>query len=78
MCLRLEESLEDKRDTLTSTAEDGCDATLQLANGADLNRVLNDVKGNVDAITTFPTETEKPIYRAFSTGNVMTMALIRY
>ena len=79
MCLRLEESLEgiENIDTLTSTArEGGCDATLQLANGADLNRVLNDVKGNVDAITTFPTETEKPIYRAFSsTGNVMTMAL---
>ena len=54
-------------DSLTSTArEGGCDATVQLANGADLNRVLNDVKGNVDAITTFPTETEKPIYRAFS------------
>ncbi|MEK9586751.1 MAG: efflux RND transporter permease subunit, partial [Halieaceae bacterium] len=79
VCLRLEESLEgiENIDTLTSTArEGGCDATLQLANGADLNRVLNDVKGNVDAITTFPTETEKPIYRAFSsTGNVMTMAL---
>jgi len=79
VCLRLEESLEgiENVDTLTSTArEGGCDATLQLANGADLNRVLNDVKGNVDAITTFPAETEKPIYRAFSsTGNVMTLAL---
>ncbi|MEC8804568.1 MAG: efflux RND transporter permease subunit, partial [Pseudomonadota bacterium] len=79
VCLRLEESLKgiENIDTLTSTArEGGCDATVQLANGADLNRVLNDVKGNVDAITTFPTETEKPIYRAFSsTGNVMTMAL---
>ena len=79
VCLRLEESLEgvENIDTLTSTArEGGCDATVKLANGADLNRVLNDVKGNVDAITTFPTETEKPIYRAFSsTGNVMTMAL---
>ena len=79
VCLRLEESLEgvENIDTLTSTArEGGCDATLQLANGADLNRVLNDVKGNVDAITTFPTETEKPIYQAFSsTDAVMTMAL---
>ena len=79
VCLRLEEALEgiENIDTLTSTArEGGCDSTVQLANGADLNRVLNDVKGNVDGITTFPTETEKPIYRAFSsTGNVMTLAL---
>ncbi len=79
VCLRMEEALEgiENIDTLTSTArEGGCDATVELANGADLNRVLNDVKGNVDAITTFPAETEKPIYRAFSsTGNVMTLAL---
>ena len=51
-------------------------ATLQLTSGADLNRALNDIKGKVDAITTFPAETEKPIVRAFSSmGNVMTLAL---
>ena len=62
---------------LSSTArEGGCDATLELATGADLNRVLNDIKGKIDAITTFPLETEKPIVRAFtSSGNVMTLAL---
>ncbi len=79
VCLRVEEALEgtENIDQLTSTArEGGCDATVQLASGADLNRVLNDVKGRVDAITTFPAETEKPIIRSFSsTGNVMTMAL---
>ena len=79
VCLRLEEALEttENIDRLTTTArEGGCDATVQLAQGADLNRLLNDVKGNVDAITTFPLETEKPIIRAFSSiGNVMTMAL---
>ena len=48
----------------------------EVGGGADLNRVLNDIKGKVDAISTFPTETEKPIVRAFnSSGNVMTMAL---
>lgn len=79
VCLRIEEALEgtENIDVLTSTArEGGCDATIQLANGADLNRVLNDVKGRVDAITTFPAETEKPIVRSFSsTGRVMTLAL---
>lgn len=79
ICLRLEEALEGAEDIeeLTSTArEGGCDATLQLTSGADLNRVLNDVKGKVDAITTFPTETERPIVRAISaTGKVMTLAV---
>ena len=79
VCLRIEEALEgaENIERLTSTArEGGCDATLELSSGADLNRVLNDVKGKVDAVTTFPAETEKPIVRAFSaSGNVMTMAL---
>lgn len=79
VCLRLEEALEAAEDidrTTTTAREGGCDMTLQLANGADLNRVLNDIKGKVDAISTFPTETEKPIVRAFtSSGNVMTLAL---
>jgi multidrug efflux pump subunit AcrB len=79
VCLRIEEALEGAEDIerLTSTArEGGCDATVELTSGADLNRVLNDIKAKVDAITTFPTETEKPIVRAFSaSGNVMTLAL---
>lgn len=79
ICLRIEEALEGQEniERLTSTArEGGCDATVELTSGADLNRLLNDVKGKVDAITTFPTETERPIVRAFSaSGNVMTLAL---
>ncbi len=79
VCLRIEEALEGAEDIeqMTTTArEGGCDATLQLTTGADLNRALNDIKGKIDAITTFPTETEKPIVRAFSnSGNVMTLAL---
>ena len=79
VCLRLEEALDSAEDIeeMTSTArEGGCDVTLELTSGADLNRVLNDVKGKVDAITTFPIETEKPIVRAFSaTGSVIAIAL---
>ena len=79
VCLRLEEALESAEniEQMTATArEGGCDATLELSGGAELNRVLNDVKGKVDAITTFPAETEKPIVRAFSaTGTVLSLAL---
>ncbi|MCY4357970.1 MAG: efflux RND transporter permease subunit [Gammaproteobacteria bacterium] len=79
VCLRVEEALEgaENVDELTSTArEGGCDATVRLAIGAELNRVLNDVKGRIDGITTFPAETEKPVVRAISSiGNVITLAL---
>jgi len=79
ICLRLEEALEsaENLERMTSTArEGGCDMTLELATGAELNRVLNDVKGKVDAISTFPLETERPIVRAFSaTGTVLSLAL---
>lgn len=79
ICLRLEEALESAEniEQMTSTArEGGCDATLELAGGADINRVLNDIKGKVDAIATFPQDAEKPIVRAFSaTGTVLSLAL---
>jgi len=80
VCLRIEQALENAEglQRLTTTArEGGCDATVELTSAADLNRSLNDVKGKIDAITTFPAETEKPIVRAFSnSGEVMTIALI--
>jgi len=80
VCLRIEEALEGAEGVqrLTTTArEGGCDATVELMGDADLNRSLNDVKAKIDAITTFPAETEKPIVRAFSSsGNVMTIALV--
>lgn len=79
VCLRLEEAFEtlENLETKTTTArEGGCDATLMVDMSADLNRVLNEVKGNVDGITTFPAETEKPIIRAFSaTGQVISLSL---
>ncbi|PCH61822.1 MAG: cobalt-zinc-cadmium resistance protein [SAR86 cluster bacterium] len=79
VCLRLEEALDSAEniERITSTArEGGCDVMLELTTGAELNRVLNDIKGKVDAITTFPAETEKPIVKAFSaTASVITLAL---
>lgn len=37
--------------------------TIELDLGADARRVADEVKNNVDAITTFPIDTEKPIVR---------------
>ena len=65
VCLRIEESLQstDHIEQMTSRASEGmCTVNLQIEQGAELNRVLNEVKSNVDGISTFPEETEKPAY----------------
>ena len=48
VCLRIEEALEgaENIERLTSTArEGGCDATLELSSGADLNRCIERCEG---------------------------------
>lgn len=79
ICLALEEGLEtvENIERITSTAREGaCSATVEVAAGADLNRVLNDVKSAVDSIVTFPADIEKPIVASFSpSSTVMSLAL---
>lgn len=79
VCLALEEALEtlENVERMTSTAREGaCSATVEVASGADLNRVLNDVKSAVDGIVTFPADIEKPIIASFSpSSTVMSLAL---
>ena len=49
-------------DRLRSTASEGaCLVTVELFESADTSRALDDVKNRVDAIDTFPEETEQPI-----------------
>jgi len=80
VCLHLEEALENVENIqrMTSTArEGGCAATLQLEGGADLNRVLNDVKSTIDGIVTFPDDIEEPTVASFSpVSTVMSLALV--
>lgn len=79
ICLALEEALEtvENVERMTSTAREGaCSATVEVASGAELNRVLNDVKSAVDAIVTFPADIEQPIIASFSpSSTVMSLAL---
>ena len=66
VCVRIEEAIQgvDGIKEITSTAAEGMGSVLiELELGADARRVLDDVKGRVDAIDTFPEETEKPIIR---------------
>ena len=64
VCIRVEEALEglDSIDRLTANAVEGaCSVFVEVLDDADLSTALNEVKGRIDAITTFPAETEKPV-----------------
>ncbi len=64
VCIRVEEAIEgvDGMDRVHTTAREGmCSVMIELLQDADITTALNDIKGKVDAISTFPAETEKPI-----------------
>lgn len=66
VCVRIEEAIQGVEGIkqITSTASEGVGSVLvELELSADARRVLEDVKGRIDAIDTFPEETEKPIIR---------------
>ena len=64
--IRIEEAIQaiDGIRRIRSTAsEGGATVVVELELGTDSRRVVDEVKNNVDAITTFPVETEVPIVR---------------
>ncbi|MDG2039143.1 MAG: efflux RND transporter permease subunit, partial [Ilumatobacter sp.] len=68
--VRIEEAIQgiDGIKQVTSTASEGMGMVqVELELGADARKVVDDIKSNVDAITTFPIETEKPIIRELTT-----------
>ncbi len=70
VCVRIEEAIQgiDGIKQITSTASEGMGMVqVELELGADARKVVDDIKSNVDAITTFPIETEKPIIRELTT-----------
>ena len=72
VCVRIEEAIQglDGIKQITSTAAEGMGSVMvELELGADLRQVLDDVKGRVDTIDTFPEETEKPIVRELVARN---------
>ena len=79
VCLRVEEAVQDLEgvDTVRSTAAEGVGTVvIELESGADTREVLDEVKSRIDAITTFPEETEKPIIQeALIRRRVITVAV---
>src|SRR5210317_74045 len=64
VCVRVEEALEGTEgiDTVRSTAAEGmCSIIAELVEGVDISKVANDIRSKVDAIDSFPAETERPI-----------------
>jgi len=64
VCVRIEEAVQGlegiKR--LKATASEGIGTvTIEVKTGYDTDKILDDVKARVDGISTFPTETEKPV-----------------
>ncbi|MHC4819247.1 MAG: efflux RND transporter permease subunit, partial [Planctomycetota bacterium] len=64
VCVRIEEEIQGITgiEQITSTAAEGaCGVGAELIAGYDVDRALGEIKNAVDAIATFPEETEKPI-----------------
>jgi multidrug efflux pump subunit AcrB len=64
VCIRIEEALQGVEgiDRMQSSSSEGmCSLFLELSSETDITLALNEVKGRVDSISTFPVETEKPI-----------------
>ena len=66
VCVRIEEAIQgvDGIKRMTSVASEGIGTVLiELELGSDPRKVVDDIKSRVDAIDTFPEETERPIIR---------------
>ena len=73
--VRIEQAIQniDGIKEIVSTASEGrASIVVELELGADPQRVLDEVTNNVQAITTFPAETERPIIREMVTRSQVT------
>ncbi len=64
ICIKIEEKIAgiEGIDRMTSTAHEGFgEVVLELESGADAQKVLDEIKAEVDRIDTFPEETEEPL-----------------
>ncbi|MDC0995815.1 efflux RND transporter permease subunit [Pseudomonadales bacterium] len=69
VCIRVEEEIEgiDGIEKISSAAYEGaCRVTIELFEDADSSLALDEVKSRIDAIITFPVETEKPVISLLS------------
>ena len=79
VCIRIEEAVEgtEGMKRMSSVAAEGmCTVTIDLEADVDSTYAVNEIKGRVDAISTFPRETEKPVISRMAVrGRIITVAL---
>jgi multidrug efflux pump subunit AcrB len=77
--LKIEEALEGVegiKQYTTRSSENVGTATIEVREGADVGKVLDDVKARIDAISTFPLDAEKPVVtELLMRDSVMLLAL---
>ena len=64
VCIRVEEAIQGTEgiDKVSSSASEGyCSVIVELVEGVDKTKLSNDIKSKVDAISSFPAETEQPV-----------------
>ncbi|HPG25721.1 MAG TPA: efflux RND transporter permease subunit, partial [Myxococcota bacterium] len=64
LCLRIEEAIEGTPniDRLSAVAAEGaCNVTAELVVGSDVDEATTEIQNRIDAIDTFPVESEKPV-----------------
>ncbi|MDE0368185.1 MAG: efflux RND transporter permease subunit [Gammaproteobacteria bacterium] len=74
VCMRIEESLEGIagiREVRSISSEGQCTVQVELFYDTDRMRVLGEVENQVNAIETFPEESERPIIQAATSSNVV-------
>ncbi len=77
--IKIEEAIQDVSGikTIRSTSSEGSgQVTIEVAIDADLNEVMSEVKTRVDAISTFPALTEKPVISRIEVENPVVMIAI--
>ena len=75
VAVRIEEAiqgLDGIKEVQSTSSEGSASVIIELELGADPRKVVDEVKSNVDAITTFPVETEKPIIQELTARNQVT------
>jgi multidrug efflux pump subunit AcrB len=79
VCVRIEEAIQGTEgiDKVSSNASEGyCNVIAELVEGVDRTKLTNDIKSKVDAIDSFPKETEKPVTAEVSyTATVLQVAI---
>ncbi len=70
------ESIEGVKEYTTKSMENSCRASLGVDKGYDTDEILDSVRANINAISTFPVDAENPVIKkVLLTGSVITLYL---